>query len=254
MVMDPQLELACRLDPAVLMDAVGLEPDPWQARALRSTADRMLLLCARQLGKSRVTSLIALHQALFTPDSTTLLLAPSLRQSQELFAKVMWGYGKLDRPVPAARELALSLELVNGSRIITLPGDEGTVRGFSAVNLVIIDEAARVSDALLPGVAPMLAISRGRLLLLSTPFGRRGVFFDTWESGDPTWERIQVRADECPRIDPAFLAEQRRLLGPRWFAQEYESQFVEADDQVFSAESIAAVFREADNTAILQGF
>jgi hypothetical protein len=254
MPVSPDLELAIRLDPSLLMEAAGLVPDPWQARALRSTADRMLLLCARQLGKSTVTALIALHQALYHDDSTTLLFAPSLRQSTELFAKVLRAYRDLGRPVESTKELALSLELQNGSRIVTLPGDAGTIRGFSAVSLAIVDEAAQVSDDLIPAIAPMLAVSRGRLLLLSTPFGRRGAFFDAWESADASWERIRAVASECPRIDPGFLVEQRRLLGPRWFAQEYESMFVEADDQVFSGESIAAIFTDTDNTAILRGF
>ena len=150
--------------------------------------------------------------------------------------------------------MSLSLELVNGSRIVTLPGDEATVRGFSSVSLCIVDEAARVSDGLVPAIAPMLAVSRGRLLLLSTPFGRRGTFFDAWESADPSWERIKAVASECPRIDAEFLAEQRRLLGPRYYAQEYESEFIDADGQLFSSESIMAMFADTDPSLIIQGF
>jgi hypothetical protein len=246
--------LSRAIDPALVMRDVGVEPDPWQARVLRSTSDRMLLLCARQMGKSTVTACTAIHQALYSPGSLTLVLAPSLRQSGELFLKIRSAFNALGRPVGAAREMQTSLELGNGSRIVTLPGSEDTIRGFSAVDLAIIDEAARVPDALIPAIAPMLAVSRGRLLLLSTPFGRRGVFFDTWESGDPAWERIRARASECPRISGEFLAEQRRLLGPRWYAQEYESEFVEAEGQLFSAESIEAVFHGADDVPILSGF
>jgi hypothetical protein len=40
----------------------------------------------------------------------------------------------------------MSLLLPNRSRIVGLPGNEVTVRGFSAVSLMLIDEAARVSD------------------------------------------------------------------------------------------------------------
>jgi hypothetical protein len=108
-----------------------------------------------------VTSCIALHEALYHAGSTTLLFAPVERQSEELFRKVLKAYDTLGRPVPARKELALSLELENGSRIVALPGKESNIRSYSAVNLAIIDEAARVPDALITGVSPMLAMSRG---------------------------------------------------------------------------------------------
>jgi hypothetical protein len=249
-----ELDIARALDPVLLMRDVGLEPDQWQVRALRSRSDRLLLLASRQSGKSTVTSCIALHEALYTPGSTTLLFAPVERQSEELFRKVMAAYQRLDRPVPARKELALSLELENNSRIVALPGKEANIRSFSAVNLAIIDEAARVPDALVMGVSPMLAISRGRLLMLTTPFGRRGIFFEAWESNDPTWERIRAVAGECPRYDPEFLEKERRLLGPRYFGQEYESEFVAAEGQLFSPESLDAMYADADGALVIGGF
>ena len=246
--------LARALDPAILMRDVGFEPDPWQARALRSRSKRLALLASRQSGKSTTVSCIANHEALYHPGSLTLLLAPIERQSEELFRKVLAVYTNLGRPVAARRELSLSIELENGSRIVALPGKEANIRSFSSVTLAIIDEAARVPDELIMGVSPMLAISRGRLLMLTTPFGRRGIFFDTWESNDPTWERIRAVAAECPRYDPEFLEGERRLLGPRYFAQEYESTFVEAEGQLFSTESINAIYSGSDDSLILKGF
>src|ERR1035437_4701637 len=66
-----------------------------------------------------------------------------------------------------------------GSRICSLPGDPKTIRGFSAPALILEDEAAFVDDELFAAIKPMLAVSRGQLILMSTPFGRRGHFFDT---------------------------------------------------------------------------
>ena len=77
----------------------------------------------------------------------------------------------------------ISLELPNGSRIVGLPGNEATVRGFSAVSLLLVDEAARVSDELYMAIRPMLAVSGGALWLMSTPFGKRGFFYETWRNG-----------------------------------------------------------------------
>lgn len=228
-----------RDDPAGLMALAGLPPDPWQEELLRSEPPRVLLLCSRQAGKSTVAAALALRAALLRPRAPVLLLSPSLRQSGELFRKVLDLFGALGRPVGVTAESALRLELANGSRVVSLPGDEGTIRGFSGVAMLIIDEAARVTDALYYAVRPILAVSGGRLVALSTPFGKRGWFHDEWH-GEGDWERVRVTAGQCPRIPAAFLAEERRALGERWYRQEYECSFEDVIDAVFSYADIQA--------------
>lgn len=217
----------------------GLEPDDWQRRALASDAPRQLYNCSRQSGKSSVAAVLALHRALYIPGSLVLCLAPALRQSQELFAKVAGFYRSLDNPVPPHADRRLSLELVNGSRVITLPGSEKTIRGFSGASLLLVDEAARVEDSLYHAVRPMLAVSGGDLVLMSTPAGKRGVFFEAWSEGSQ-WERYEVPATEVPRIPPEFLAEERAALPDRVFRAEYMCSFEDVDDAVFSFETVEA--------------
>ena len=109
---------------------------------------------------------------------------------------------KVVEPHPIMEEdNRLSFTLSNGSRVVSLPGTAETVRGFSAPSLIIEDEAAFVADGLYRAVRPMLAVSGGRLILLTTPFGRRGHFFEAWEDGGEAWQRIEVPASQCPRID-----------------------------------------------------
>ena len=237
---DLAADLTLALDPAeVFRRAVG-EPDPWQQRVLRSTAFRILLLCARQTGKSTTTAALALYEALYRAGALVLLLSPSLRQSGELFRKVTGLYETLGRPVPEAERSALRLELANGSRLVSLPGSEKTVRGFSSVTLAVVDEAARVPDELYRAVRPMLAVSGGRLVALSTPFGKRGWFHDEWTDLENDWERVKVPAMECNRISPDFLRSERISLGPWWFRQEYLCSFEDAIDAVFRYEDIHA--------------
>jgi hypothetical protein len=236
-------DLACALDPVRLARRAGIEPDPWQAKMLRSPSPRQLLNCSRQSGKSTVTAVKAVHKALYTPRSLTLLLSPTLRQSGELFKKALVIYGDLGRPVPPESETALTLTLENGSRIVSLPGKEGTVRGFSGVDLLAIDEAAWVPDALYLSVRPMLAVSGGELVGLSTPYGTRGWFFEAWRSEQP-WERFEVPATACPRIAPEFLAEERESMGEWWFRQEYCCEFSDAETQPFRREDIDRAFDE----------
>jgi hypothetical protein len=230
-------DLKLALDRPAFATRLGLEPDPWQERLLRSTSDRVLLNCSRQSGKSTMSGVIALHRALYHPGSLILCLAPALRQSQELFGKIAGFYRDLGRPVSALGERKLSLELENGSRIVTLPGSEKTIRGFSGAALLILDEASRVADELYFAVRPMLAVSGGALMMLSTPYGKVGVFFEEWTEGKG-WERYEVPAAECPRISGEFLAEERTSLPTRVFRQEYECSFEETEGQVFGYEEI----------------
>lgn len=233
-------DLLLALDPVAFAQALGFIPDPWQARLLQWTGKRLLLNCARQSGKSTTAALLAVHTALYRNHSLILLVSPSLRQSSELFKKV----GDWFLQTPARPKLVednkLSCTLANGSRIISLPSSEATIRGFSGATLIIEDEASRVEDDLYFAIRPMLAVSNGRLILMSTPFGKRGHFFNEWSQGGPSWERIEVTAEQNPRISPAFLQEELRSLGEWWYRQEYFCQFQDALDQVFSYDDVCA--------------
>lgn len=234
-------DLRRAVDPAELAPVVGMDPDPWQTDLLRSSSRRQLVNVCRQGGKSTTTSVLATHRAVYVPGSLVLCVSPSQRQSGELFKKITATYRKLGRPVAAEQESATSLTLENGSRVLSLPGTEATVRGYTA-DLLLIDEASRVEDDLYAAIRPMLAVSGGQLIAMSTPHGRRGWWAEAWHDGGPGWERTLVTADDCPRITPDFLAEELATLG-RWrFEQEYLGKFVAADSAVFSADDIAAVF------------
>jgi len=233
-------DLAMSLDPVRLSQAAGIEPGAWQAAVLRSSAPRLLLNCSRQSGKSTTVGTLAMHTALYMPHALVLIVSPSKRQSEELFRKCLHLYRALGRPAPALSEGALHLELENGSRIVALPGKEDTIRAFSGVTLLAIDEAARVDDDLYRSVRPFLAVSGGRLVAMSTPFGKRGWWHQEWTEGGAAWERYEVPATLCPRIPPAFLAEERRSLGPWWYQQEYECQFSETSAQLFSYDALMA--------------
>jgi hypothetical protein len=227
-------------DAVELASAAGLaELDRWQLEALRSEAPRVLLNITRQGGKSSVSGLLATHTALGKPGALVLILAPSERQAKETFAKAADFYLAAGQVVPSDSYRKLGMELTNGSRIEALPGTEKTVRGYSGVDLLILDEASRVADELYYAIRPMLAVSGGRLLMMSTPYGKRGVFYEEWSEG-LGWERYEVPASECPRIPASFLEEERKALPARVYRQEYFNSFEDTDDQVFAHEDVQA--------------
>ena len=221
---------------------LGFPADEAQAGMLGTAAKRGILNCTRQWGKSTVTAAKAVHQAWTEAGSLTLVVSPSARQSGEFLRKASTFARKLGIQPRGDGDNEISLAFPNGSRVVGLPGSEATVRGFSAVSLLLVDEAARVSDELYLAIRPMLAVSGGTLWLMSTPFGKRGFFYETWANGGPEWERVRATGYECPRIPRAFLEEEKEQMGERWFRQEYLCEFEDSVSSVFDRETIERAF------------
>lgn len=227
------------LDPVTFArDRLDFKPDPWQVEVLSNKGKRVLLNCCRQSGKSTIVSILAAHRAFYYPKSTVLLVSRTQRQSSELFLKALDHLESLGAFGNKRAKNKYSCDLKNGSRIVALPGSPMGIRGFSGIDLLAIDEAAYVSDELYKSVRPMLAVSGGTLIAMSTPFGKRGWFFEEWDGGEETWQRVAVPAKNCPRISQEFLEEERKSLGPLWFASEYDCVFVDTAGQMFSFDSI----------------
>jgi hypothetical protein len=226
--------LLVALDPTWILAAQGLHADPWQRDVLFSNARQVLLNCCRGAGKSRVTSALALREALARPHALVLLVSRSQRQSGELFRYVKQGFSAIGRPLAAVCETQTHLEFANGSRIVAVPGKEATIRSFQGVNLLILDEAARIPDDLYASVSPMTGVSGGRTICLSTPFGQRGWFWKEWHDAKAPWQRFDVPWNRCPRLGQAFLDEERRKFGPSWVAQEYEGSFTSMEGLVYA--------------------
>jgi len=243
-------------DPVALARLAGLKPDPWQIQALTSRAQTLLLCCSRQVGKSSMVAVLIVT-TLLQGERTVVIVSPSERQSKELLRKVLTVWRKIGRPVPYESVTRTSLELANHSRLEAFPANEDTIRGVSSVDLLIAEEAAMVDDALFNSVSPMLAVSGGRLLAPSTPKGQRGWWYGLWstpEAEDPDIERVEVTADQCPRISPLFLARERRRIGERWYRQEYMCGFEDAEGAVFRGEDFAAAYTDSVNELDLEVF
>ncbi len=237
-----EIEILKYMDPVVFaQEGFGFFPDNTQAEVLRSDSKRLILNCSRQWGKSVISAIKGLHRAIYYENSLILLLSPSLRQSSELQRKVTDCLIMLKDIPERIEDSKLFLALSNGSRIISLPAREATVRGYSNVSMVICDESSQIEDDLYYSIRPMLAVSGGSLILLSTPRGKRGFYFKTWAEGGEEWERIIVRADECERIPKKFLEEEYNTLGKLWYAQEYMCEFVDAAGVLFSFDDIKSM-------------
>jgi hypothetical protein len=237
-------DFARALDPSLIARDVGLDQlDEWQAKLINDPPKRLLCCCGRQVGKSAAAAVCALNAVIYQAPATVVLISPSLRRSVELYRTFHAMYARLPGRPAAHYETLSRLELENGSRIISLPGSEKTVRGLASVDLIVIDEASRVDDELLAATRPMLAVSSGGLFALTTPAGKRGWFYEQWTRG-AGWSRISIKSNECPRIDPAFLEEERETLGPLLFGQEYLCEFHDEETAAFQVELVMAALTD----------
>jgi hypothetical protein len=192
--------------------ALGFPADTLQASVLDTDAKRGILNCTRQWGKSTVTAAKAVHHAFHRPASLTIVVSPSARQSAEFLRKAAAFTRKLGIRPKGDGDNQISLAFPNESRIVGLPATEATDRGFSCVSLLLIDEAARVSDQLYMSLRPMLAVSAGSLWLMSTPFGKRGFFYKPGFKEVPSG----CASGPPPPIARASCRPSLRRSGPPW--------------------------------------
>jgi hypothetical protein len=212
--------LAYAIDAALwARDILDLQLDDWQEDIVR-THGGQLVLCSRQSGKSHSVAVRALHDLLYRPDTMIIAASPTEDQSKELFRRLTGFYDRVPNAPRAITRNTTELELETGARCCAVPGSERTIRSKSAVTLVVIDEASRIDDSLISAVTPMLATTDGDLIALTTPFGKRGWFYDQWRNGEG-YQRTKKTAFDCPRITAAFLDKERLRLGPLMFDHSY---------------------------------
>lgn len=233
------------LDPVRLAARCRLDLDDWQAELVRADDPELLVVASRQSGKSTSVAVKALHKALYTEHSTAVVLAPSQRQSGEIVGKARSLLSRMDDPPAVTAEGELHLRFANGARLLGLPGTEKTVRTFAA-DLIIVDEAAAVDQSLIEAVRPMLAVSGGQIIAVSTPRGRVGWFAEAWHSDHP-WRRWEIPANRCPRIPPDFLARERDALPLAKYRQEYECSFESVEGGLFHSETLDRMFADDED-------
>jgi len=217
-------------------------PDPWQSQALDQLIIQqqdLLILASRQIGKTTVVAAAAYLEACL--GGFVLIISPSDDQSKEFFQRLKGYHDRLQLVEAVEDPTQHQLRLANGGRALALPNNERTVRVYSAVSLLVIDEASRVPDELFAAVSPMLAVSHGRTALLSTPFGRRGFFWDQWENGGERWKRHKIEWWKCPRLTEAFIEGERRKHGDAWIRQEFGTEFIDVISSPLDAEAFESL-------------
>jgi hypothetical protein len=230
---------ACQADPVRILRLMGKTPLPWQEAFLRSDEDTILNI-HRKGAKSFTVGVKVTHRTQFKENQLAVIVCPSRNQSQETMRFCLDAYYALGQPVPIVRASEQRVEFANGSRIISLPGVERTIRTYGP-QLIVIDEAARVPDNVYEAVRPMRAHSKGQLILPSTPAGQRGFFYheamrslqETADGKRPDFRYIVQTADRTPWITKEFLEREERSRGRDFVQQEYFCSFTHVSGLIY---------------------
>ena len=209
--------------------------DEWQKKVME-TKGNICLCSGRQVGKSFVISRKACEYAIANRNKTIMVIASVERQAYLLLEKILQylenNYKNLikkGKNKPTKHKVALT----NGSVIHCLPtGLTGYgIRGYT-VDLLIADEAAFIPEEVWTAVTPMLAVTKGTIILLSTPHGT-GSYFHRCFQPNSGFTKFNVSSEDCPRKDQDFLDREKARMSKLQYAQEYLGEFVDDLQQVF---------------------
>jgi hypothetical protein len=215
-------EVAYRIDPGLwVKEVVGVEPADWQKDFLRAKRGAsIIVLTARQAGKTTTAGWAIAHFMLYNPDSLSVIACPAQRQSAEAVRRVKETLLKVGAGLKI--DNVYGLELENGSRVLALPSSDDSVRGLTVDGWIITDEAARLPDDLIAALRPMRARRpQARFAMLSTAWSRTDPFWTVWDNGDPSWIRLKATADVCGPYSQEQLEQERRALGDVKFNREF---------------------------------
>ena len=215
--------------------------DPWQKELIDSKGN-VVICSGRQCGKSTGTAILAGETALNNPKEFIIVGAYVIEQAQLIFSKILdYIIEKAKNQIKGMPTLNF-LELKNGSKIYCRPiGDSGAgMRGYTAT-MIIIDEAAFIPDRAWEAIEPIISVSKGRVILLSTPQGKKGFFYKATRNDNYSY--IKVSARNCPRHTKEFLDQKQSEMSPVAFATEYLGEFIDDYNRKFTEEWIKKVCR-----------
>lgn len=236
-----------RIKPELLLErVVGGPPDDWQRRLMNSTADITCVLASRRLGKSTTIGVMA-AQELAKPEHQVIILSKTLPQSQLLFSKIAYTWEKIGLPIQQKRRTMTELSLNNGSSVVCLPvGQTGEqARGYGVRNgYLLFDEAAFIPDEVY-GATLSIAEDNARTILISTPGGKSGKFYDMWTKHDqyPEVERIRACSLDIPRM-AKFVEKQRKISSTFEFEVEHGLAFMGGGHQFFDSRAIERAYTD----------
>jgi hypothetical protein len=193
-----------------------------------------IVATGRQFGKSLLAQNLMLYWLLQSPNSKGAWITPVYNQSKKIFNELT----NASHPVINKQNKAdLTIEFINGSTLQFLSTDNyNTIRGFS-FNYMVIDEAAFVKqDAIEQAVMPTLTAIGKKCLIISTPKSKNWFYeyFLRGNTSNTVYTSFKGISQDNPYVSKEFLIEQYKSLPREIYEQEYNAEFSDAGNDVFT--------------------
>lgn len=241
-----QIDKAFPQDPVEFVQKIlNFKPSPYQAKILSDMSKRIAVRICRQGGKTYVIAARAVWFAATHSNTTTVIIAPSQRQSIIMMDTIhgfIFTINNKERRLLLKKALRTTIYFKNGSRIIALPNNPRTVRGYTA-HQAIVDEANFIKDDELlidSTLRPQLGTTDGPLILCSTPWSVDSVFYRAFDPKSAyskyivTWrEAVSAGILKKTFMDDLLTDVYAGLYDRNRFLREYEVQFVADSDSYF---------------------
>jgi len=225
------------LSVAAVFRWAGLDPDPWQAEVMDwwpTTTENLAYVAPRRVGKDATACAIAAHAMAFVAGFEAFVAGPTESHALE-DVRTVRGYLQAFPDHLRPRFVADSktgLELANGSRLRIGTANPASARGVGA-DLVILTEAAYLTDALIAAVLPVVVQRHGRFLACSTPSRGESWFrqlFDDPLGTGRGWRTRRITPDDTPRFTERMREMARASMTEEAFRREFEGLWSDGDD------------------------
>jgi phage FluMu gp28-like protein len=214
-------------------DYLGFQPFNYQEEFLRDQSPLSAACCGRQVGKTTLAAIKALHFALARNGVRILIVSAGLRQSMILFDKILeMSEAALPAKLLTSYRTRTKVRFANGSEIVALPcgRDGSTLRGFTS-DMVILDEANFIPRIVIESVVRPTMITRpeARLIMISTPWMRDHPFYEALSKPELGFKTYTWPTSMNPMISEERLELEKKTMGEYDFNREYNAIFL--DDQ-----------------------
>ena len=235
----------------------GLRLDDWQ-REILDCREKYILLCkGRQIGGTTIMARKCADRMISQRGCQIVVISLTEDQAQLVITMVLTYLEINHKPwirKPYSRNITKgSIRLNNGSSIISRPvGTTGdSVRGFTG-HVLYLNESSRMSEFVFEAAKPILLTTDGEIWMDSTPFGKKGYFYNSFINKHKRWKVFYVSSEECienraisatwtkeqRKSALEFLEQEKKDMTKLQYGQEYLGKFMEDLNQLFSDELI----------------